>query len=91
MSRRPAGPLPWSGSRARSRDRGYADALKEVFSFAQELERSPLMADEQMEAMRTWAFDTWLATMEPALTVGDLDGYIGLWDSKPAPAEDGPR
>lgn len=72
--------LPGSGSRQRSRERGYAEAMFAVFTLADELERGPMTAAEALDRIRSYAFDAWMIGDQPKVTLGDMYGWVGNWD-----------
>lgn len=72
-------PLPGSGSRARSRERGYAEAMLAVFTLAAELQRGPMTATEALDLIHSYAFDAWVLGDQPKVTLGDMHGWVGNW------------
>jgi hypothetical protein len=74
-----SGTLPGSGSRARSRERGYADAMFQVFAVARELERGPLPPAEALDFLAQYAFDAYAIGEVPRVTLAHMHGWIGRW------------
>ena len=72
-------PLPGSGSRARSRERGYAEAMFAVCALIGELERGPLTATEALDRIGSYAFDAWVLGDRPRVSLVDMYGWVGNW------------
>ena len=73
------GTLPGSGTRARSRALGYADAMFQLFTAAQELERGPHPPAEALDYLAQYAFDAYIIGTAPRVTLADMHGWIGRW------------
>jgi hypothetical protein len=97
----PGGVMPWTGSRARSRELGYADAMREVYEMTGEMldqrartapcegngVTAAVEAIEALAAVRHYAFDAWLLGDQPVMHPGMLAGWVGQWHSKTTPEE----
>jgi hypothetical protein len=70
------GPQPWSGSRERSRDIGYAEAMGEIIKMI----RWDLKGKEPaqvLDAVLEYADSTYVLGLIPVLTLAELDGCLG--------------
>lgn len=74
-------PLPWSGSRARTRDRGYAEAMGELFRLVRDLQNGPLPADEALHLLGSYCFDAWAMGDQPVIGLEQLEGWLGNWEA----------
>jgi hypothetical protein len=77
------GTLPWSGSRARTRDIGYGEAMHEVAMLVHDLKRGPLDPAGVLKAVVEYANAAHLLSIVPALTPDRLDWW-GDWDGRQA-------
>ncbi len=78
------GPQPWTGSRERSRQIGYYEAMGEIIQLARfELKGTdPAVA---FAAVLDYADAAFLIHVMPVMTLCDLDGPLG-WGSPDRPA-----
>jgi hypothetical protein len=50
-----------------------------VFALCQKLESGPLTAAEALDAIHSYAFDSWVLGDQPRVSLGDLYGWVGHW------------
>jgi hypothetical protein len=82
--------MPWSGSRARSRDRGHADAMRDVFELVRDVMKARAEdgtlhpeAAFVLDAVASYAFDAWLLGVEPKMTPDGLRRWADWSRSEP--------
>lgn len=73
------GPQPWTGSRERSRQIGYAEAMGEISKLIS-FDLKGKEPAQVLEAVREYADSTYILGLIPVLTMGELDGCLG-WGS----------
>jgi hypothetical protein len=73
--------MPWTGSRARTREVGYWTAMYEIAGLAQALRDGPLHPDDALKALADYAFETFIIGAENSLTPRGLS-FWGDWEGR---------
>jgi len=73
------GPLPWTGSRGRSRQIGYYEAMGEIIALAR-FELKGMEPAQALAAVLDYADGAYFLGVMPAVTLRELDGPLG-WGS----------
>lgn len=77
------GPQPWSGSRERTRQIGYAQAMGEISKLIS-FDLKGKEPAQVLEAVREYADSVYVLGLIPVLTMGELDGCLG-WGNPDRP------
>jgi hypothetical protein len=83
--RNDAGPQPWSGSRERSRQIGYAQAMGQISKLIR-FDLKGMEPAQALAAVQEYTDSIYVLGLIPVLTMSELDGCLG-WGNPDRPRQ----